>query len=130
MGCYSLAPPNERGPITWLYPLSEKTYSNSLAIVSNSVASKQNDLNTNFLKQAFFTNSFSSVDSFHCQQAAVVVYCTTGDYISDTFQSHPQNALCRISVSDESPGQEQPSAVASRGKIPWRSNYFKWAKKE
>lgn len=48
--------------------LSEKTYLNSLAIVSNSVASKWNDLNTNFLKQAFFTNSFSSVDSFHCQQ--------------------------------------------------------------
>lgn len=68
LGYYSLAPPNEQGPIMGPCSLSEKTYSNSLAIVSNSVASKWNYLNTNFLKQAFFTNSFSSVDSFHCQQ--------------------------------------------------------------
>lgn len=108
-----------------LCPLSEKTCSNSLAMVSYSVASKQNDLSTNLLKQAFFTNSFSSVDSFHCQKAAMDVYCTTGDYINDTFQNHPQNAVCRICVSDESPGQAQPTAVASRCKIPWRSNYFK-----
>lgn len=108
-----------------LCSLSEKTHSNSFAIVINSFASKQNDLSTNFLKQAFFTNSFSSVDSSHCQQAAMDVYCTTGDCINDTFQSHPQNAVCRISVSDESPRQAQPTAVASRCNIPWRSNYFK-----